>query len=79
MQVGRRSVAARATADRPVWFPGNEAPEWLDGSLAGDYGFDPIGLGSDEGAHLRLRTLFATRWLAARDRCLQHQTRTEYA
>lgn len=49
VQVSRRNVGARATAERPVWFPGNEAPEWLDGSLAGDYGFDPLGLGSDEG------------------------------
>ena len=47
----RRAAAARAAAtDRPVWFPGNDAPEWLDGSLAGDYGFDPLGLGSDERA-----------------------------
>ena len=41
-----RSVVARA-ADRPLWNPGSPAPEWLDGSLPGDYGFDPLGLGSD--------------------------------
>lgn len=41
-----RGVAARA-ADRPLWNPGSPAPEWLDGSLPGDYGFDPLGLGSD--------------------------------
>jgi light-harvesting complex I chlorophyll a/b binding protein 2 len=34
-------------ADRPVWYPGNDAPSYLDGSLVGDYGFDPLGLGSD--------------------------------
>lgn len=45
VQAGR-VVFARA-ADRPLWNPGNEAPAWLDGSLAGDYGFDPLGLGSD--------------------------------
>ncbi|XP_058757518.1 photosystem I chlorophyll a/b-binding protein 6, chloroplastic-like [Vicia villosa] len=33
--------------DRPLWFPGSSAPEWLDGSLPGDFGFDPLGLGSD--------------------------------
>ncbi|KAG0565102.1 hypothetical protein M758_8G159900 [Ceratodon purpureus] len=33
--------------DRPLWFPGSQAPEWLDGSLPGDFGFDPLGLGSD--------------------------------
>jgi light-harvesting complex I chlorophyll a/b binding protein 2 len=32
-------------ADRPLWLPGAEAPEWLDGSLPGDYGFDPLDLG----------------------------------
>lgn len=32
-------------ADRPLWFPGAKAPEWLDGSLVGDYGFDPLALG----------------------------------
>ena len=36
-----------AAAERPLWFPGSTAPEWLDGSLPGDYGFDPLGLGSD--------------------------------
>ncbi|OIW19109.1 hypothetical protein TanjilG_08909 [Lupinus angustifolius] len=30
-------------ADRPLWFPGEKAPEWLDGTLVGDYGFDPFG------------------------------------
>ena len=46
MQAAGRRVAVRA-ADRPLWNPGNPAPEWLDGSLPGDYGFDPLGLGSD--------------------------------
>jgi len=31
--------------DRPLWFPGAKAPFWLDGSLTGDYGFDPLSLG----------------------------------
>jgi light-harvesting complex II chlorophyll a/b binding protein 4 len=41
-------VVKRATgsgADRPLWFPGAKAPFWLDGSLPGDYGFDPLSLG----------------------------------
>lgn len=39
-------VAKKAgSADRPLWFPGAKAPFWLDGSLTGDYGFDPLGLG----------------------------------
>ena len=44
-------------AERQVWFPGNKAPDYLDGSLPGDFGFDPLGLGSDP------QTL---RWCAAR-------------
>ncbi|WIA16109.1 hypothetical protein OEZ85_012828 [Tetradesmus obliquus] len=43
-----RSVSVRAYGpDRPLWYPGNPAPAWLDGTLAGDYGFDPLGLSSD--------------------------------
>ena len=47
LQSVRSSVVA-AAAGRPIWYPGNEAevPEYLDGTLAGDYGFDPLGLGS---------------------------------
>ena len=41
------SVRAAAAADRPLWFPGNPAPAYLDGTLPGDYGFDPLRLGSD--------------------------------
>ncbi|XP_077222852.1 chlorophyll a-b binding protein CP29.2, chloroplastic-like [Tasmannia lanceolata] len=36
---------AKPTSTRPLWFPGAEAPEYLDGSLVGDYCFDPFGLG----------------------------------
>merc|ERR1711933_163482 len=35
------------TLDRPVWFPGNLPPAHLDGTMIGDYGFDPLKLGSD--------------------------------
>lgn len=39
----------RATAERPygIWFPNAEIPPWLDGSMPGDFGFDPLGLASD--------------------------------
>ncbi|CAG9465456.1 unnamed protein product [Pedinophyceae sp. YPF-701] len=40
----RTSVRARANAG---WLPGAEAPSHLNGSLPGDRGFDPLGLGSD--------------------------------
>jgi light-harvesting complex II chlorophyll a/b binding protein 4 len=28
-----------------LWLPKTERPEWLDGSLPGDRGFDPLSLG----------------------------------
>jgi len=39
-----KKVVKGKNADRPLWFPGAKSPPWLDGSLAGDYGFDPLGL-----------------------------------
>nr|KYP53823.1 hypothetical protein KK1_024397 [Cajanus cajan] len=44
----KKKAAAKKVSkgsDRPLWYPGAKAPEWLDGSLVGDYGFDPFGLG----------------------------------
>jgi light-harvesting complex I chlorophyll a/b binding protein 2 len=41
------TVCTVAEPDRPLWFPGSVPPPWLDGSLPGDFGFDPLGLGSD--------------------------------
>ncbi|KAL8166029.1 hypothetical protein V2J09_007528 [Rumex salicifolius] len=32
---------------RQTWLPGLDPPPYLDGSLAGDYGFDPLALGED--------------------------------
>jgi len=51
-QVARVSCSARRTmavqaSDRPMWLNGADAPSHLDGTLAGDYGFDPLGLGTD--------------------------------
>ncbi|KAM6551791.1 hypothetical protein CsatB_001599 [Cannabis sativa] len=42
----RTLVVAQAQV-RPTWLPGLDPPPYLDGSLAGDYGFDPLGLGED--------------------------------
>ncbi len=41
---GSRHLCAlqQAASSRPSWFPGTEAPSHLDGTLAGDYGFDPL-------------------------------------
>ncbi|CAD5166394.1 chlorophyll a-b binding protein 7, chloroplastic-like isoform X1 [Musa acuminata AAA Group] len=49
-QTARRelSVSAAAAPERPLWFPGSTPPPWLDGSLPGDFGFDPLGLGKSE-------------------------------
>ncbi|KAI3438028.1 hypothetical protein D9Q98_000471 [Chlorella vulgaris] len=43
-----RRVVMAAAVERDLWFPGNTdvVPEYLDGSLVGDNGFDPLGLGS---------------------------------
>ncbi|CAL8465013.1 g4548 [Coccomyxa elongata] len=45
-RVQARFVTVSA-ADRQVWFPGNAPAPHLDGSMPGDYGFDPLSLGSD--------------------------------
>lgn len=39
-----RNVAFSVRAERPLFFPGNPAPAYLDGSLPADYGFDPLKL-----------------------------------
>ncbi|KAK3275453.1 hypothetical protein CYMTET_16419 [Cymbomonas tetramitiformis] len=41
-----RSMKVVAEA-KPHWCPGNSSPAHLDGSLVGDFGFDPLGLGKD--------------------------------
>ncbi len=45
----RRSVAVYAAA-RPLWQPGGTPPAHLDGSLPGDFGFDPLNLGANKAA-----------------------------
>jgi len=41
-----RSVRANASS-RPLWRPGSTPPAHLKGELPGDFGFDPLGLGSN--------------------------------
>ncbi|CAL9046753.1 chlorophyll a-b binding protein 8, chloroplastic-like [Musa acuminata AAA Group] len=36
-------------ADRQLWFASKQSLTYLDGSLPGDYGFDPLGLSDPEG------------------------------
>jgi len=44
-RVARPCVVANAA--REMWYPGATAPAHLDGSMLGDYGFDPLRLGVD--------------------------------
>nr|6IGZ_0 Chain 0, Lhca-j [Bryopsis corticulans] len=37
----------RMAAERPMWYPGATAPKHLDGSMLGDYGYDPLDLGAN--------------------------------
>ncbi|KAK9989138.1 hypothetical protein SO802_029377 [Lithocarpus litseifolius] len=51
--VPKRFIVVAASQPKKSWIPGVRGggnfldPEWLDGSLPGDYGFDPLGLGKD--------------------------------
>ena len=45
-RASRSSVVVRAEA-KDLWFPGAARPSYLNGTLAGDRGFDPMGLGAD--------------------------------
>ncbi|KAK1365116.1 Chlorophyll a-b binding protein, chloroplastic [Heracleum sosnowskyi] len=40
-------LSAVADPERHIWFPGSTPLAWLGVSLPGDFGFDPLGLGSD--------------------------------
>ncbi|KAJ9567636.1 hypothetical protein OSB04_003602 [Centaurea solstitialis] len=43
----RHSRTSIQAQQRPTWLPGLDPPAYLDGTLAGDFGFDPLGLGED--------------------------------
>lgn len=44
MKGGAGGVGYRKFEGRGMWLPDIEAPAWLDGSMVGDRGFDPLGL-----------------------------------
>lgn len=52
----KKVTAKPKFSGKKSWLPGVKSggdlvdPEWLDGSLPGDYGFDPLGLGKDPAA-----------------------------
>ncbi|XP_027334802.1 chlorophyll a-b binding protein CP29.3, chloroplastic [Abrus precatorius] len=39
----KKEAKVKPDGDRLVWFPGAQPPEWLDGTMIGDRGFDPFG------------------------------------
>jgi len=49
------------------WLPGTEPPEYLDGAMAGDYGFDPLRLGANAETlpYLQEAELMNGRWAMA--------------
>ncbi|KAJ9175884.1 hypothetical protein P3X46_014390 [Hevea brasiliensis] len=40
-----KKAPPKPAGNRLVWFPGAQPPEWLDGTMVGDRGFDPFGFG----------------------------------
>ncbi|XP_039124022.1 photosystem I chlorophyll a/b-binding protein 6, chloroplastic isoform X2 [Dioscorea cayenensis subsp. rotundata] len=56
------SVCEPLPPDRPLWFPGSSPPEWLDGSLPGDFGFDPLGLDPELLRWFAQAELMHSRW-----------------
>ncbi|WP_289490169.1 chlorophyll a/b-binding protein, partial [Klebsiella pneumoniae] len=46
----RRSAVVVQAVSRPLWQPGTTPPAHLDGSLPGDFGFDPLNLGVNKEA-----------------------------
>ena len=47
MVVQRRRRLVVSNAKQGNWLPGSTSPKYLDGSLPGDFGFDPLKLGED--------------------------------
>lgn len=45
--VSRGAVRVRAASADQLWYPGAARPAYLDGSMAGDRGFDPMALGAN--------------------------------
>ncbi|KAG8059338.1 hypothetical protein GUJ93_ZPchr0002g26276 [Zizania palustris] len=43
----RARIVVRANTERETWLPGLDPPPYLDGTLPGDFGFDPLGLGEE--------------------------------
>lgn len=62
MRMRRRAVITEAKK-RQMWYPGATPPEYLDGSMPGDFGFDPLRLGeSGPLAYYREAEIMNGRW-----------------
>ena len=53
----KRSSSPSGGGGEALWLPNVERPAWLDGSLPGDRGFDPLGL-SKPTEYIQVRGLF---------------------
>ena len=54
-RASRSAVVVRASGD--LWYPGAARPSYLTGTLAGDRGFDPLGLGKKDMKSLQVKEL----------------------
>ena len=56
-----------SAAAKKMWLPGSTSPAHLDGSMVGDFGFDPLNLGADPKAlsYYREAELFHARFAMA--------------
>jgi light-harvesting complex II chlorophyll a/b binding protein 5 len=68
-QGGAKNLDKWYGPDRALFLPGglldrNDLPDYLDGTLAGDYGYDPLGLGKDKETveKYRANELIHARW-----------------
>merc|ERR1712050_368343 len=59
-----RRTKVSANRREAAWFPGSQSPKHLDGTLPGDFGFDPLNLGKDPQALIwyRQAELQHARW-----------------
>jgi len=62
--MARSARAVKVSARDAPWLPGSSAPSYLTGSMPADFGFDPLGFGTDPAmlAKFREAELIHCRW-----------------